>query len=172
MVVYILWPDNSKMSVLIFFKSFHPFMTRWAASLVAWKTPITSFKRILSYLAASDLDTADQSVALCPRLAPSSCFFFISVACVLCCRLALERADSPSRAVDMLGRLLQGHGQGGSCTEHISSWTYQNSFLIAGQSEAWVFETAGRHWAAEQIKSRICSKYFSFISFYLCLQLI
>ena len=107
-----------------------------------------------------------------PTLSTFFLLLFISVACVLCCRLALERADSPSRAVDMLGRLLQGHGQGGSCTEHISSWTYQNSFLIAGQSEAWVFETAGRHWDAEQIKSRICSKYFSFISFYLCLQLI
>ena len=81
----------------------------------------------------------------------------ISVGCSLCFRLALERADSPSKAVDVLAELLVHHGQGGPCCEEASGWTYQNSFLIANQTEAWVFETAGRHWAAEQIKSMIYS---------------
>ena len=88
----------------------------------------------------------------------------IFVACSLCFRLALERADTPSKAVDVLAELLVIHGQGGADCEHASGLICQNSFLIANQSEAWVFETAGRHWAAKRIKSMIYSNcYLCFI---------
>ena len=46
------------------------------------------------------------------------------------------------------------HGQGGNCYENPGSQAaYHNSFLICDRSEAWVLETAGKHWAAEHITS-------------------
>lgn len=48
--------------------------------------------------------------------------------------------------------LLEAHGQGGPC-ELEGDWTYHNSFLVADTNEAWVLETAGRWWAAEQLQT-------------------
>ena len=59
-------------------------------------------------------------------------------------------------AVDIISSLLGEYGQGGPCSEE-PGWTdfaYQNSFLIADHTEAWVLETAGQHWVAEQIKGK------------------
>ncbi|XP_018584571.1 secernin-3 [Scleropages formosus] len=67
-------------------------------------------------------------------------------------RLALERADSAQKAVDVVAELLDKYGQGGNCIEDMSGFTYHNSFLIADRKEAWVLETAGKYWAAERIK--------------------
>ncbi|MHA2175802.1 MAG: C69 family dipeptidase [Candidatus Hodarchaeales archaeon] len=69
-------------------------------------------------------------------------------------RLALERSSTANQAVKIIIELLENYGQGGSCAED-STWTYHNSFLIADQHEAWVLETAGKWWIAQQIKEGI-----------------
>jgi dipeptidase len=66
-------------------------------------------------------------------------------------RLALERAASASDALQVITRLLEKHGQSGNCGFHHQLY-YHNSFLIADPREAWILETAGRQWAARQVK--------------------
>jgi len=68
-------------------------------------------------------------------------------------RLGLERGDTARIALETMTHLLETHGQGGACAENDASFTYHNSFLIVDSNEAWVLETAGRHWAAEKITS-------------------
>ncbi|KAI7809063.1 secernin-3 [Triplophysa rosa] len=67
-------------------------------------------------------------------------------------RLALERADTAEKALDVITELLEKYGQGGNCMEDESGFTYHNSFLISDRTEAWVLETAGKYWAAERVK--------------------
>ena len=71
-------------------------------------------------------------------------------------RLGLERGKSAREAMDVICSLLDRHGQGGNCSESRNQFTYHNSFLVADRSEAWILETAGPHWAAEQIKCMCC----------------
>jgi dipeptidase len=66
-------------------------------------------------------------------------------------RLALERASSANEALDLMINLLEMYGQGGNCGFSHEMY-YHNGFLIADPNEAWVFETAGRHWAAEKVR--------------------
>src|SRR5512136_1639842 len=66
-------------------------------------------------------------------------------------RLALERAKTARQAVDVITGLLAEYGQGGNCGLRHTTF-YHNSFLIADPRSAWVLETAGPHWAAEQVK--------------------
>mmetsp|Transcript_10554 Transcript_10554/g.16232 ORF Transcript_10554/g.16232 Transcript_10554/m.16232 type:complete len:315 (-) Transcript_10554:3319-4263(-) len=66
-------------------------------------------------------------------------------------RLGLERSTSAPQALQVITELLQEHGQGGACAENDPSFTYHNAFLIADCSEAWILETAGRHWVAEKV---------------------
>lgn len=66
-------------------------------------------------------------------------------------RLALERADTAEGALDIMVGLLEEYGQGGNCG-FAHPLYYHNSFLIADRKTAWVFETAGKHWAAEQVQ--------------------
>ena len=56
----------------------------------------------------------------------------------------------------MITGLLKEYGQGGCCYEDPSKADiiYHNSFIIADGKEAWVLETAGKHWAAEQVTSK------------------
>ena len=65
-------------------------------------------------------------------------------------RLGLERGETAFAALQIIIELLKQYGQGGNCAEH-RSLTYHNSFLIADGKEAWVLETAGKYWVAEQI---------------------
>lgn len=66
-------------------------------------------------------------------------------------RLALERGGTAQEAVDVLTTLLEAHGQGGPC-EDGGDWTYENGFILADASEAFVVETAGvHHWAVERV---------------------
>ncbi|MBW2674707.1 MAG: C69 family dipeptidase [Deltaproteobacteria bacterium] len=65
-------------------------------------------------------------------------------------RLALERAVTASDALDVITGLMAEYGQGGNCGFRHKLF-YHNSFLIAGPDEAWVLETAGRHWAAKKV---------------------
>ncbi|XP_072253133.1 secernin-3 [Leuresthes tenuis] len=67
-------------------------------------------------------------------------------------RLGLERADTAEKAVDVITELLEKHGQGGSCMEDDSGFTYHNSFLISDRKEAWLLETSGKYWAAERVE--------------------
>ncbi|TRZ08445.1 hypothetical protein HGM15179_018659 [Zosterops borbonicus] len=67
-------------------------------------------------------------------------------------RLALERGSSAREALDVITTLLERHGQGGNCKEQPEPFVYHNTFLLADRTEAWVLETAGRYWAAQQIR--------------------
>ncbi len=66
-------------------------------------------------------------------------------------RLALERATTARDAVGVLVRLLERHGQGGSCSHERPRFSYDNSFLVADHDGAFVLETAGRQWALERV---------------------
>ncbi|KFP06792.1 Secernin-2, partial [Calypte anna] len=67
-------------------------------------------------------------------------------------RLGLERGSSAREAVGVITSLLERYGQGGSCKEEPEPFIYHNTFLLADRTEAWVLETAGRYWAAQQIR--------------------
>ena len=67
-------------------------------------------------------------------------------------RLSLERAATADQAVDVITVLLAEHGQGGNCG-HTSDLFYDNSFIVADPTGAWVLETAGREWAAQRVAS-------------------
>lgn len=66
-------------------------------------------------------------------------------------RLALERSTTARQSLDLLIALLQTYGQGGNAGFTQKSY-YHNSFLIADPHDAWVLETAGRYWAAKQVR--------------------
>jgi dipeptidase len=67
-------------------------------------------------------------------------------------RLALERAGTARRALEVIVELLDTYGQGGN---HglLQKQYYHNSFLIADPQEAWVLETAGKYWAADRVRN-------------------
>jgi secernin len=69
-------------------------------------------------------------------------------------RLGLERSTSAAEAVGVITALLEGYGQGGSGHDPVivgADKPYWSSFLIADAHDAWVVETSGTTWAAEQI---------------------
>lgn len=65
-------------------------------------------------------------------------------------RLALERGATAGEAVEVITTLLERYGQGG--TGHMGvERPYWSSFLVADPTRAWVVETSGRTWAADEI---------------------
>jgi dipeptidase len=65
-------------------------------------------------------------------------------------RLGLERAATAAEAVEVITGLLEQYGQGGDCG-HLSRFYYNNGFIIADPTQAYVLETAGRWWAVEKV---------------------
>ncbi|NLJ81176.1 MAG: peptidase U34 [Firmicutes bacterium] len=70
-------------------------------------------------------------------------------------RLALERCRTSKEALHLLINLLEKYGQGGNCG-YEKKFFYHNSFLIADPETAWVLETAGPYWAAQQVEDIYC----------------
>lgn len=68
-------------------------------------------------------------------------------------RLGLERGATAGEAVNIITDLLEEYGQWGSAVQgkNHEEGSYENSFLIADRSEAWVLETSGKRWIAEKI---------------------
>ena len=67
-------------------------------------------------------------------------------------RLALERAETADRALEVIVQLLSDYGQGGICGYKNRKFVYHNSYIIADPEKAWLLETAGPVWAATRIK--------------------
>lgn len=66
-------------------------------------------------------------------------------------RLALERSNTACHALNCITNLLQQYGQNACGGYQNKRFFYHNSFLIADAREAWVLETAGKHWAAQRV---------------------
>jgi secernin len=70
-------------------------------------------------------------------------------------RLSLERAKTAREAVEVIGALVERHGQGGS-GQYDLDFRYCGSFIAADHAEAYVLETAGRQWVARRVDERAC----------------
>lgn len=66
-------------------------------------------------------------------------------------RLALERAPTARKAVDLIGGLIERHGQSAP-PDNVPPSGSDNSFLIADAAEAFALETAGHHWVCQEIQ--------------------
>lgn len=66
-------------------------------------------------------------------------------------RLALERSGDCQQAIRIMTDLLEAYGQGGSA-EMKGNSHFDSSFLMADTREAYILETAGRHWAVKKIE--------------------
>jgi len=66
-------------------------------------------------------------------------------------RLALERADSARKGIDVITGLLEQYGQNANASP-LFDRRYENSFLLVDRDEIWLLETAGRQWAAKKIE--------------------
>ncbi|WP_250631395.1 C69 family dipeptidase [Rhodoflexus caldus] len=68
-------------------------------------------------------------------------------------RLALERTKTAREALHCIINLLETYGQDACGGYRNRSFYYHNSFLIADAREAYVLETADRHWAYGQVRA-------------------
>lgn len=66
-------------------------------------------------------------------------------------RLTLERARDADEALAVLTALIETHGQSGRASTHRDMF-YHNAFILADAQNAWVLETAGRHWVAKRVQ--------------------
>jgi hypothetical protein len=65
-------------------------------------------------------------------------------------RLTLERSTTADEALECLLALVEEHGQSGP-TNTVILESYDNGFVIADPSTAWLVQTAGRHWVAKRV---------------------
>lgn len=66
-------------------------------------------------------------------------------------RLGLERGRTAREAMEKMIDLVEQFGQGGNGSFD-GEFYYDNSFFIADGQEAWLLETAGKYWAAKEMK--------------------
>ncbi len=68
-------------------------------------------------------------------------------------RLGLERGKTAKEALGVITKLVEQYGQFGSGIPSAAAavGAYENSYIIADASEAWVLETAGTHWIAKRV---------------------
>lgn len=66
-------------------------------------------------------------------------------------RLALEMCSNAGEALSFITLLIEKYGQGGKAG-YTQNLKYHNSYIIADFEEAYVLETAGRHWVYEKVK--------------------
>jgi dipeptidase len=98
-------------------------------------------------MGANEHGVAIGNEAVHPRLTPQRKPALIGMDLL---RLGLERGATAREALGVITALLEEFGQGGNCSHLARRW-YDNSFIIADAREAFVLETVGRHWAAEEI---------------------
>ena len=67
-------------------------------------------------------------------------------------RIGLERSRNCKEAIEIMTRLLEEYGQGGSAELRGNSH-FDSNYLMADTSEAYILETAGRQWALKQVDS-------------------
>ena len=67
-------------------------------------------------------------------------------------RLALERADTARKGVDVIAGLLETYGQNANASP-LFDRRYENSFLLVDREEIWLLETAGRQWVAKKVET-------------------
>jgi secernin len=67
-------------------------------------------------------------------------------------RLGLERGRSAREALEVVTKMVETYGQFGSGLPTLDvAGAYDNSFIIADPTEAWVLETAGTKWIARRV---------------------
>ena len=75
-------------------------------------------------------------------------------------RLALERAESAVRAVNVIIELLETYGQGGNCGfDH--TFYYDNAFLIQDKTNLFVLETCRKNWVVKSYQKASISNRLS-----------
>jgi secernin len=70
-------------------------------------------------------------------------------------RLGLERAKTAREAAEIIGALIERHGQGGSAQYDVD-FRYSGGFIIADHEEGYVLESSGRQWIARRVEDRAC----------------
>ncbi|MDD5503034.1 MAG: C69 family dipeptidase [Candidatus Thermoplasmatota archaeon] len=68
-------------------------------------------------------------------------------------RIGLERSKTAHECLQVITSLLEQYGQWGSAEPKAADTdgSYDNSFIIADSTEAWILETAGKDWIAKRI---------------------
>ena len=69
-------------------------------------------------------------------------------------RLGLERAETAAEAVTVMTELITKYGQGKFSNDQ-GVRTYDNGYIIADPTEAYILQTAGHEWAVKQVQDAV-----------------